>query len=130
MKRWINFGLLVLAFALTIYLTSYVSRLPESNCSTDEVSSSWSGDRSYKATLLRKDCNSSETVFYSVRIDKPDAWFFRQDIERDPWPDQASEPTMKWDSHKLEINIRAETLIGSIEHREGDLTVVRSYARP
>jgi hypothetical protein len=131
MKSWIKFGALVLAFALTIYLTSYISRLPESNCSTEPVSSSWSSDHVYKATLLRKNCNSSETVFYSVRIDKPEAWFFKQDIERDPWPAHTSEPIMKWDSHKLEIGIPAQTLTGSIEQqREGDLTVVRAYIRP
>jgi len=37
---------------------------------------------------------------------------------------------MKWDAHKLEINIPAETFSGSIERRAGALTVVRSYTHP
>jgi hypothetical protein len=84
----------------------------------------------YKATLLKKDRNLGETIFYSVRIDKPDAWFLKIELEEDPYPVQASEPAMKWDLHKLEIDIPAQTLSGSIERREGDLTVVRTYVFP
>jgi hypothetical protein len=127
MKRWIKFAALVLAFILTVYLTSYISKLPESNCATEPVSSLWTNDRAYKATLLKKDCNLSETIFYSVRIDKPDDWFLRVEIEEDPYPAQAAEPAMKWDSHRLAIDIPAEKFTGSIERREGDLTVVRTY---
>ena len=130
MKGPIKFIALAFAFALTIYLTSYIARLPESNCTTGPVSNSWSSDHVYQATLLRKDCNLGETAFYSVRIDKPGAWFLRVEMEEDPFPAQASEPTMKWDSHKLEIDIPAETISGSIQHHEGDLTVVRTYIRP
>ena len=130
MGGWIRFVALAFAVALAIYLTSYFSRLPDSNCTTSPVSSSWSSDRAYKATLLRKDCNLGETVFYSVRIDKAGAWFLRVEIEEDPNPAQSSEPTMRWDSHKLEVDIPAEAFSGSIERREGDLTVVRSYVRP
>jgi hypothetical protein len=130
MTRWIKFGAVVFAFALTIYLTSYISRLPEANCTTDPVSSSWSSDRVYKATLLKKDCNLFETTFYSVRIDKPDVWFLKIELEEDPYPAKASEPVMKWDSHKLEIDIPAQTLSGSIERREGDLAVVQTYVFP
>ena len=129
MKRWIKLVALVFAFALAIYLTSYISRLPESNCTTTAVSNSWSSDRAYEATLLRKDCNRGETAFYSVRIDKPRAWSLRIEIEQDPYPAQASEPAMKWVSNRLEIDVIAETLSGSIERREGDLKVVRSYIR-
>jgi len=130
MKRWIKFVALVFAFALTIFLTSYISRLPESHCATGAISSLWSSDQVYKATLLRKDCNLGETVFYSVRIDKPGGWFLRVEIEEDPNPAQSSEPTMRWDSHKLEVDIPAEAFSGSLERREGDLTVVRSYIHP
>jgi hypothetical protein len=129
-RGWIKLVALAFTFALAIYLTSYFSRLPESNCTTGPVSSSWSSDSAYKATLLRKDCNLSETVFYSVRIDKPGAWFLMVEIEEDPYPAQAFEPAMKWDPHKLQIDIPAEKFSGSIERREGDLTVVRSYVRP
>jgi len=130
MRHWIKPVALAFTFALTIYLTSYISRLPESNCTTAPVSSSWSHDRAYEATLLRKDCNLGETVFYSVRIDRAGAWFLRLEIEQSPFPDQAVEPAMKWDAHKLEIDIPAETFSGSIERRAGALTVVRSYTHP
>jgi hypothetical protein len=105
MKRWIKFAAFVFAFALAIYLTSYISRLPEANCTTGPVSSLSSGDHVYKATLLKRDCNLGETAFYSVRIDSPGEWFPSVAIEEDPYPTQAVEPTMKWDSHKLEIKI-------------------------
>jgi hypothetical protein len=127
MKGWIKFVALVLGFALTIYLTSYISKLPESNCTTSPAVDLWSADHAYKATLLKKDCNLSETIFYSVRIDKPEAWFLKIEIEQDPYPAQATEPAMKWDLHKLEIDVPAEKISGSIERREGDLTIVRSY---
>ena len=127
MKGWIEFVALACGFALTIYLTSDFSRLPESNCTTTPVSDLWSSDNSYKATLLKKNCNLSETVFNSVRIDKLGAWFLMIEIEQNPYPAQAFEPAMNWDSHKLEIDIPAEKFSGSIERREGDLTVVRSY---
>jgi hypothetical protein len=130
MRRWTNLVTLAVMFALTIYLTSYISGLPESNCTTDPVVSSWSHDQAYEATLLRKDCNLGETVFYSVRVDKPGAWFLRMEIEQGSFPDQAIEPSMKWDAHKLQIDIPAGSFSGAIERREGDLTVVRSYTRP
>jgi hypothetical protein len=71
-----------------------------------------------------------ETTFYSVRIDKPGAWFTGQDIEQDPFPAEVPEPAMKWNSHRLEIEISAKSLSGSIERRYDDLTVIRSYVRP
>src|SRR5882757_5223572 len=113
MKRWIKFVALVFAFALTIFLTSYISRLPESHCATGAISSLWSSDQVYKATLLRKDCNLSETAFYSVRIDKPGTWFLSIEIEEDPYPAQVYEPVIRWDSHKLQIDIPAENFTGS-----------------
>ena len=128
--RWIKLLALFAAFAIAIGLTYFVSRLPESNCKTEPVSSSWADDRTYEATLFRKDCNFGETTFYSVRIDKPGAWFFRIEIEEDPYPTPAAEPVMKWDFHKLQINIPAKQFAGSIERREGDLTVVRSSITP
>ena len=66
MNRWMKFVALVLAFSFAIYLTSYISRLPESNCTTRRVSKSWSSDRAYNATLLRKECNLGETAFMMV----------------------------------------------------------------
>ena len=118
MRRWIKLAALVFTFALTIYLTFYISRLPESNCTTAPVSSSWSDDRAYHPS--EEDCNLGETVFYSVRVNKPGVWFLGVEVEQSPFPDQAIEPAMKWDAHKLEIDIPATTLSGSIERREGE----------
>jgi len=131
MNNRLRIAALALGFALilvylTASLTSYFSRLPESNCTTSPVSSLWSADHAYQATLLKKDCSLGETIFYSVRIDNP-TWFLRIEIEEDPYPDQAIEPAMKWDSHKLEIEIPAKAFIGSTERREDDLTIVRTY---
>jgi hypothetical protein len=129
MKRWIYIVSLFVAFVLTIYITSYISRLPESACFTRPISAVWSSDHLYEATLLRKDCDDGETVFFSVRIDKPNTptggWFFVQQVEEDPA--SFTPPVIKWASHNLEIEIVAETMTGSIERRIGDLTVVRVY---
>jgi hypothetical protein len=131
MRRWIYIVLLVVAFVLTIYITSYISRLPESNCVTGPISAIWSSDHLYKATLLKKDCDDGETVFFSVRIDKPNTptggWFFVQLVEEDP--ESFTPPIIKWASHKLEIEIPAEMMTGSIERRIGDLTIARLYVR-
>jgi hypothetical protein len=132
MKRWIYMVLLFVVFVLTIYITSYISRLPEANCVTKPLSAMWSSDHLYKATLLKKDCNQGETLFFSIRIDKPNTptggWFFVQQVEEDP--DSFTPPIIKWVSHKLEIEIVAKTMTGSIERRIGDLTVVRLYGHP
>jgi hypothetical protein len=130
MKPWMKFVALVVVFAFAIYLTSYISRLPDSNCSTRQVSKSWSRDHAYSAALLRKECNLGDTAFYSARIAKPGAWFLKIEVEEDPYPAEAVEPTMTWDAHRLRIDIPAEKFTGSIERREGDLTVVRSYIPP
>jgi hypothetical protein len=132
MNGWVKASLLVGAFAMTIYVTSYVSRLPESNCDTAPVTHIWSSDHKYEATLLRKDCNRGETLFYSVRIDKPDpnplgGWFLIEDIQTDPYPNISALPVMKWTAHRLEIEIAAHALSGEFDRREGDLTVTRRY---
>jgi hypothetical protein len=123
---------LIGAFIITIYVTEYVARLPESNCTSSPISSLWSSDHTYKATLLKKDCNLGETIFYSVRLDKPSTrtdreWFFVEEIEADPYPAETPPPEMKWDLHRLEIDTAAEMLSGAMERREGDLTLIRSY---
>jgi hypothetical protein len=37
---------------------------------------------------------------------------------------------MTWNSRRLEIDVPSSTLSGSIDRRENDLTIVRSYTRP
>jgi hypothetical protein len=130
MNGWIKACLLVGAFAVTIYVTSYISRLPDSDCVTGPVSEMWSSDHKYEATLLRKDCNRGETFFYSVRIDKPGpggGWFLIEGIQTDPYPEVSALPVMKWTAHRLEIEITAKVLSGEFDKRVGDLTLTRRY---
>jgi hypothetical protein len=135
MRIWIRAAAYLGVLALTIYLTSYFARLPESNCVNGEVGKFASNDGAYTATLLKKDCGMGETIFYSVRIDKIErspaaGWFLREDLEQDGYPAIAIEPTIKWEAHQLEIAIPAKELAGSIQRRVDDLTIVRSYIRP
>lgn len=139
MGRGIKLGIaavvLIAAFTLAIYVTSYVARLPDSDCVTQPVSQAWSGDHMYQATLLRKNCRRGEYFSYSVRVDKPNTptggWFVIDTIARDgeenPVPPP---PAMNWTGHRLNIEIRSQKLSGSITHHEGDLTLVRSYIPP
>ncbi|MEO7054930.1 MAG: hypothetical protein ABI191_08130 [Rhizomicrobium sp.] len=135
MKRFLAIVVLVAAFAVTIAVTSYIARLPESDCVTEPLSQAWSGDHLYQATLLRKNCRRGEYFSYSVRVDKPNTptggWFIIDAIERDgeknPVPPP---PTINWTAHRLDIETQSSTLSGSVEHREGDLLLVRSYIRP
>lgn len=123
---------LVAAFAVTIAVTSYVVRLPDSDCVTEPLSQAWSGDHMYQAILLRKNCRRGEYFSYSVRVDKPNTptggWFVIDAIARDgeenPVPPP---PAIKWTAHRLDVETRSAKMRGSVEHREGDLTIVRSY---
>jgi len=89
----------------------------------------------YKATLLKKECNNAETSFYWIKIDKLGGpadrkWSLTEPIEQDPYPTQPSAPRMRWDAHRLELEIPAKEISGSIERRTEDLTLVRSYFVP
>jgi hypothetical protein len=135
MKRWIIIvAVLIAAFVVTIKLTAYIAGLPDSNCVTGPVSQLWSGDRLYKATILRKNCLRGEAFSYSVRIDKPitptGGWFFTQQIEKDDDQIVPPPPVLKWTAHQLGIEIPNKAISGAITRREGDLTVTRSYVRP
>jgi hypothetical protein len=140
MRTLAKLTVVVCGLALTIYLTSYVSRLPESNCTTTEVSHLSSSDDAYSAVLRKKICNMGETYFYSVRVDKSPTpadrgWFLIQDIEQDPYPAQPPEPALSWNSHTLKIEILAKEFSGSIEYHPNpdrssdDFAVLQSYTR-
>jgi hypothetical protein len=126
-------GLLIAgAIALLVYLTSYIARLPESNCTTSPASEIWSPDRAYKATLLVKDCNLSETIFYSIRVDAyspplSTGFFTHEVIEDDERPSEP--PTVRWDTpRKLAVEMKTRTLHGTVQRHSGDdLTIVRTY---
>jgi hypothetical protein len=123
----------VVIVVLTAVVTSYIARLPESNCSTSVISETWSEDRVYKATTQVKDCNAGETQFYSVRVDAHGpqlphgGWFATYDVkddERNPGP-----PDVYWDAPRtLSIDMKTGTLSGSIRQNAGDdLTVIQTY---
>jgi hypothetical protein len=117
---------------VTAYTTSWLTRSLESTCSTKPISGTWAQDRAYKATLLRKDCNLSETIFYAVRIDAfspllRHAWFTIEEIgddERPPAP-----PTLRWTgAQNLAIEMVTKTLRGSLVRNVGqDLTTSVTY---
>lgn len=115
------------------YAVSYIARLPESNCRTQAISAHWSPDRAYKATLMEKNCNLGETIFYSVRIDAnspplKSGWFVPgYELEDDEYP--TVRPTLSWAAERrLEIRAKTRTIHGTIILNTGDdLTVVRTY---
>lgn len=124
---------IVALIAVTVYTTSYLARLPESNCSTSPVSELWSEDRVYKATILMKDCNMGETIFYSVRVDAYPppprrGWFTKREIDNDERPSEP--PAVRWEAPRtLLIEMKTRTLVGSMrEHVGDDLTIVRVFA--
>lgn len=119
--------------AVVIYITAYVARLPESNCSTKSVSEIWSEDRAYKATILLKNCNIGETLFYSVRVDARSpplrlAWFTNREIEDDERPSEP--PKVRWQSPRaLLIEMTTRTTEGTIRESVGDdLTIIRRFS--
>ena len=106
----------------------------ETNCKTVTVATSWSPDRVYEASLLEKNCNMGESLFYSLRMDalpQPGrrGWLVTgYELEND-LDHPASPPAMKWATpRRLEIDVVTRTLAGSLERSVGDdLTVVRRY---
>jgi hypothetical protein len=117
---------------VTSYL-SYCAALPASpNCRVTSLSEIWAPDHAYKATLVKKDCNLGESIFYSVRIDAfspplRDAWFSTREIEDDEYP--AGPPDVRWSAERqLEITMPTRAMSGSVTDRAGDdLVVVRIY---
>jgi hypothetical protein len=128
-------AIVVVAIAvLTAVVTSYVARLPESNCSTSAVSETWSEDRLYKATIQLKECNEGETRFYSVRVDadrpnEPGGGWFATYAVQDDEPNPDGPPDVHWDTPRtLSISMKTQSLRGSIRQNVGDdLTVVETY---
>ena len=118
---------------LAVYFLWYVVHLPESNCTTKSVAALWAPDRAYKATLLEKKCNLSESLFYSVRVDAyspplKTGWFVPGfELENDQYP--TGHPQLRWATpRRLEISVATRTMTGSLVENAGDdLTVVRTY---
>ncbi len=66
---WATVGTLIAAVGVTAYVTHWITAGPEQYCKTTSTAESWAPDRAYKATVFKKDCNSGESIFYSVRVD-------------------------------------------------------------
>jgi hypothetical protein len=125
---------LVAVVGLTAYITHWITLGPEQYCRTTSTSESWSPDRAYKATVLKKDCNLGESTFYSVRVDAfslPErmAWFTTRELEADVWPEAPLPPDLGWSTpRQLEITMTTTTLGGRVYEHVGDgLTIVRIY---
>jgi hypothetical protein len=149
-RRLVVTVLALLGGALLLRIVWYVARLPESNCASKSIGTFWSADRAFKATLLEKDCNAGETLFYSVRIDAYSpplhgSWFLPGYVlEGDQdWP--RTVPAVRWTTpRQLEVEVNTNALAGSITslvHTSyvvagtggridpgDDLRVVRKYA--
>jgi hypothetical protein len=132
-KRASLIGIVALLIAVGLYVTVFVARLPESNCKRTTVSELWAPDRAYKATLLKKSCNSGESLSYSIRIDAyapplPRAWFVPGvELEDDSYP--TGDPAFQWAGpRRLEVVVSTRVLTGSLTTHVGDdLTVIRTY---
>jgi hypothetical protein len=143
-----RFVLVILGRALVLRIVWYVARLPESNCSSMPIGTFWNADRAFKATLLEKNCNGGETLFYSVRVDAfspplHGSWFIPgYELEGDnDWP--RTVPTVRWTTpRQLDIEVNTASIAGSISSLvhtsyvvgsggkidpSDDLTVVRKY---
>jgi hypothetical protein len=130
-KRAATIALAVLFCAFILRVTWYVARLPESNCSSKSVAESWNEDRAFKATLIEKNCNAGETLFYSVRVDAHspplrNGWSIPgYELEGDEtWPRKI--PTLRWVTPgELEISVNTEAIGGTLTN-----TVHSAYVGP
>ena len=125
---------MVLLTAAFVHGFSRAQEGDDTGCKTMTIATSWSPDRIYEASLIEKNCNQGESLFYSVRIDaKPRpgrrGWFVPgYELENDLVHPE-SPPAMTWATpRRLEIKVGTRTLAGSLELSAGDdLTVVRDY---
>jgi hypothetical protein len=134
-QHWRSFAkgiAFIAALALTVVLTQritiWLTAGPEQYCKTAATEESWAPDRTYKATVLKKDCNMGESISYSVRLDAlstPERreWFTVRQLETDaPYP---SSPTLSWITpQQLEITMATGTLDGRLTEQVDDHLVV------
>jgi hypothetical protein len=113
-------ALAVLGCALLLRVVWFVAKLPESNCSSKPIGTFWNADRAFKATLLEKNCNAGETLFYSVRIDAYSpplhgSWFvpgYQLEGDND-WP--RTIPAVRWSTpRQLDVEVNTDSLAGSM----------------
>src|SRR5713226_1222384 len=109
--RWLRFSGMVALFALATLGAVQLAwgLLPSSlTCVTASQAEIWAPDRAYKATLSKKDCDMSESIFYSVRIDAVSPpvgrpkWFTVRELDTDERPEHP--PQLTWAApRQLEI---------------------------
>src|SRR5215467_255827 len=58
----------VAVIGLTAFITHWRTLGFEWYCKTTSTTETWSPDRAYQVTLLKKDCHQGESIFYSVRV--------------------------------------------------------------
>jgi hypothetical protein len=64
-----SFGLIVFLIVALGASFAYSHWNSESNCGSAEISTTWSLDRAYEASLVLRGCNSGESLSYSARVD-------------------------------------------------------------
>jgi hypothetical protein len=133
-RAFAKVGAVITVVGVTAYVTHWVTLGPEQYCKTSSTAESWAPDRAYRATVLKKDCNLGESIFYSVRVDafsppERSAWFTTRELEADVWPDQPRPPELTWTTpRQLEITMVTMTLGGRLTEHVGDsLTIVRIF---
>jgi len=131
-RSYAKVSAVIFALGATAYISHWMTLSPEAYCKTSSIAESWAPDHAYKATVLKKDCNLSESLFYSIRIDafSPPGrmpWFTLLELENDTRPEP---PKVTWGAaRQLEIVSATETLSGRLsEHLGDDLTVMRIFS--
>ena len=66
-KSVAKIGGFVFALGIVAYVSHWMTLGSAAYCKTSSIAESWTADRAYKATVLMKDCNLSESISYSVR---------------------------------------------------------------
>jgi hypothetical protein len=113
------------------YVSRWLALGPEANCYNSSEAELWSPERSYRATLLKKECGMGESTFSSVRIEpRSGGWFTVRALENSTWPDKTLPPELKWNGPKeLEITVITPKLSGRLvdQIRNGP-TIVRVFS--
>jgi hypothetical protein len=122
-----------IALVLTAYVTHWITLEPRPDCKTSPTAESWAPDRAYKATVFKKDCNMSESIFYSVRVDafsppERHSFFTTRELEAAVWSEPLP-PELTWSTpRQLEITMATARLGGRLTERVGDsLTIIRIF---
>jgi hypothetical protein len=111
----------------------YLALQGHRSCPVRPVVESWSSDHACQATLLEKICGEGDSIFYSLKVEKPEpgtasgGWYFVWDIESDT--SDAKQPSLQWDTPtQLRLEAGTERLSGRLESHIHDFTLVRVFS--